>query len=132
MALSISKKIICATLFLGFLFLPTTIAFGEDFGEFSGLNETAKTQDNYDLDKNDIPVTVGNIISYILSLLGIIMLIITVIAYIVMSSAGGNEEEVNKAKKWIKNAIIAMVIIMAAYLLVAVFTKFWTSGVFDN
>jgi len=131
MILNIFKRIICAILFLGFLFLPTTFIFAEDFGNFSGLNEAASTQDNYDLDKNDIPATIGNIVSYILSLLGIIMLIITVVAYVIMSTAGGKEEEVNKAKSWIKNSVIGLIIIMAAYTLVAIFTKFWTAGVFD-
>ena len=129
MKLNILKKLFCVLVLT--LFLIPNITFGQEFGEFSGLNETAGTQDNYDLDKNDIPATIGNIVSYILSLLGIIMLIITVVAYVIMSTAGGKEEEVNKAKSWIKNSVIGLIIIMAAYTLVAIFTKFWTAGVFD-
>jgi len=128
MKLNIFQKVVCIFIFL-FLLTPAVV-FGEDFEDFSGLKNTAV--DNYDLEKKDIPATVGNIISYALSLLGIIFLCIIVIAYVIMSSAGGNEEEVIKAKKWIKNGVIALVMIMSAYLFVTVFIKFWSIGVFET
>ncbi len=128
MKLNTFKNIIIILIF-SFLLTPAG-AFASNFENFSGLNDTAEK--NYDLSKNNIPLTVGNIVSYVLSFLGIIFLCIIVISYVIMSTAGGDEEKVKKSKLWLKNAIIALFIIMAAYLFSIVLIKFWTMGILDS
>ncbi len=63
--------------------------------------------------------TVGGIaaiaIEAFLSLLAIIFIILILVAGHKWMTAGGNEEELNKAKSQIKHAIIGLVIIMMAY-----------------
>src|SRR5574344_327101 len=55
------------------------------------------------------------LISSILGFLGIIFLFLTIAAGFKWMSARGNEEEVKKAKSSMKNAIIGLLIVIAAY-----------------
>ena len=68
---------------------------------------------------NDVNVTpamiVGNVIGYILALLGVVFTILIIYAGFLYMTAQGNEEQVGKAKKLMMNAIIGMVIIGASY-----------------
>lgn len=66
-------------------------------------------------DFNDLTSIVVTIINFLLSLLGIIFLIIIIYAGFLWMTAGGNDDQVGKAKGLIKNAIIGVVIIVAAY-----------------
>ncbi|MCF7820686.1 MAG: pilin [Candidatus Pacebacteria bacterium] len=58
---------------------------------------------------------VATVIQIALGVLGIIFLILLILAGYTWMTAGGNEEQVGKAKKNIKNAIIGLVIVLAAY-----------------
>ena len=55
--------------------------------------------------------TIGAVVNVVLSALGIVMLIIIVYSGYLWMMAGGNEEQVTKAKKWILNASIGILII---------------------
>ena len=66
---------------------------------------------------SDIRVIVVNIVGYVLSLVGIIFLILIIISGIQWMTAGGNEDNVKKAKKTIINSAIGMLIIGAAYII---------------
>jgi len=125
---SISKKTVCVLMLL-ILFFPAVTFSAGNFEDFSGLNNTAR--ENYDLSKTDVAATIGNVISYIFSFLGVMLICIILISYFIMSSAGGDEEKVIKAKKWLKNGIIAILILMAAYMLAMIFVKFFSYGVFE-
>jgi hypothetical protein len=63
------------------------------------------------------PVLVGKIIKVLLGTLGVILVCIMVYAGYLWMTAGGEEKNVEKAKSWIKNGIIGMVIIMSAYVI---------------
>ena len=52
-----------------------------------------------------------------LSLLAVIFIILTIIAGYQWMTAGGNEEQVTKAKKNISNAVIGLIIVLSAYAL---------------
>jgi hypothetical protein len=60
-------------------------------------------------------VTVASIINVALSLIGIIVLVIIVYGGFLWMTAGGNDERVGEAKKWIFGGIIGLVIILSAY-----------------
>ena len=55
------------------------------------------------------------IINTILGLLGVIFLVIIIYAGFLWMTAGGNDEQVGKAKKLLINSIIGIIIIVAAY-----------------
>lgn len=58
---------------------------------------------------------VATVIQIALGLLGIIFLILIIISGYKWMTAGGNEDQVTKAKANLKNAIIGMIIVLASY-----------------
>ena len=63
----------------------------------------------------DIRVVVGRIIYVALGILGTILLVLIVYAGFLWMTAGGNEDQVDKAKTYIKNAVIGLVIVLSSY-----------------
>ncbi len=59
----------------------------------------------------------GSIIGTALSFLGVIFLLLTIAGGIMWMTAGGNTEQVGKAKKLITSAVIGLVIVFASYAL---------------
>ena len=62
-----------------------------------------------------LPMIIGRIISYILALVGVFFLILTIYGGFLWMTAGGNEDQIKKAKKYLTNAIIGLIIVLAAY-----------------
>lgn len=60
---------------------------------------------------------VQKVIGYILSFVGIIFLVQTIIAGLIWMTASGNLETTKKAKDQLKNSIIGLIIIAGAYLI---------------
>ena len=67
------------------------------------------------LGTRDVRETIGSIINVALSLLGIIVLVIIIYGGFLWMTAGGNDERVGEAKKWIFGGIIGLAIILSAY-----------------
>ncbi len=63
----------------------------------------------------DLPTVIGRIIKVVLAFLGIILLIVVLYGGFLWMTAGGSEEKVDKAKSWIINGIIGLVIILLSY-----------------
>lgn len=59
--------------------------------------------------------TISLIIQILLTLVGTIFFVLTVYAGYLWMTAGGNEEEVEKAKTTLRNAILGLIIVIAAY-----------------
>jgi len=76
-----------------------------------------------DLAKGDLSTIIANFIKMILGFLGIILVIIILYAGFLWMTAGGESGQVDKAKDWIKNAIIGLVIIVLAYTIATFVTK---------
>ena len=76
------------------------------------------------LGTQDVRQTIGKIINVALSLLGVIVLVIIIYGGFLWMTAGGNDEKVGEAKKWIFGGIIGLVIILSAYAIASfVITK---------
>lgn len=67
------------------------------------------------LGTSDIRTIVGRIIYVALGIMGTVLLVIIIYAGFLWMTAGGNEEQIETAKKWIKNAVIGLAIILASY-----------------
>lgn len=67
------------------------------------------------LGTGDIRLTVAKIIRVAMGLLGIVAVVIILIGGFTWMTAGGNEEKVGEAKKWIFAGIIGLAIILSAY-----------------
>lgn len=64
---------------------------------------------------NDLLSTVGTVISVVLGILGIVFLLLLIYAGWMWMTAGGNEERVKKAKRTLINAVVGLVLCLAAY-----------------
>jgi len=72
-----------------------------------------------DATSNDLPTLIGNIISALLSVLGIIFVVLVVYAGFLYLTAAGDDTKVKKAKTLLTQSIIGLVIIVAAYAISA-------------
>ncbi|MBI4457697.1 hypothetical protein HY633_01910 [Candidatus Uhrbacteria bacterium] len=88
----------------------------------SGLNDTAKAA-QYDTSQGDVAATVGSLIGGLLGFVGVIFLVLMVYAGFLYMTAQGNEDQVEKAKTLIKNAIIGIVIVFLAYAITTFVTE---------
>ena len=62
-----------------------------------------------------LPELVGGIINIVLGLLGVVLIIMIVVGGVMWMTAGGEKEKVTKARKLITDAIIGLIIVVAAY-----------------
>lgn len=65
--------------------------------------------------QSDLPTLVGNIINGFLMVLGILLTLIIIRGGYMYMTAGGNTDQVDKAKKWIVNGVIGLVLILLAF-----------------
>jgi len=114
-------KLILSTLFLALVFtcFGVGIAYAQNLGFHAG-QETG-------LPQQDVRVIVMYIIRNILGLLGIIFLIIILYTGFTWMTAGGNDEKVGEAKKWLTRSVIGLAIILSAYSI----TTFITNGLIE-
>ncbi|MBT4856959.1 hypothetical protein HON52_02105 [Candidatus Uhrbacteria bacterium] len=66
-----------------------------------------------------LPEVIGTLVSVFLSALGIVLLIIIIYAGFLWMTAGGDADKVEKAKKWMINGVVGLVIVMASYAITA-------------
>lgn len=78
-----------------------------------GLSYAADTG----LASRDVRSTIAGIIRAAMGLLGIVAVVIILIGGFTWMTAGGNEEKVGEAKKWIFSGVIGLAIILSAYAL---------------
>lgn len=107
-------------IFVGFFLVSITplLAKWESFEESTGLNKTANetTGAGYNTtSETTLPERIGQIVQIVLSFLGVIFLILMIYGGYTWMTARGNEQEVEKAKSLIKNAVIGLIIVLAAY-----------------
>ncbi len=76
----------------------------------------------------DIRIIIANIIRVALGFLGIIMVVLLLYAGFLWMTAGGNEEQLTKAKGLLKNAIIGLLIVVSSYS-ITVFIAHLVEGV---
>ena len=67
------------------------------------------------LPSTDVRLTTARIIKVAIGMLGIVALVIILIGGFTWMTAGGSEEKVGEAKKWITAGVIGLAIILSAY-----------------
>jgi len=113
------KKIIITLLLLFSLstslcFAQTNPSLKDAFNNVEEISEDAGYQTSQDANLID---TIGGLISFVLSVLGIIFVLLIIYSGFIWMIAGGEEKKVTEAKDTIKQAIIGLVIVLAAYVL---------------
>jgi uncharacterized membrane protein YedE/YeeE len=108
------------------LLITPTLVFAQITPGSSGLDAAAAGSglDSGCSDAGCINVVIGRVINVVIGFLGIVLLCLFLYAGFVWMTAGGDEENVKKAKQLILNAVIGYFIIGGAYAL--------TSFVLDN
>jgi len=69
--------------------------------------------------QTSLTATIGRIIRIGLGFLGVVFMLLALYAGFLWMTAGGNEDQVTKARKWLMNAVIGLIIIFAAYAISA-------------
>ena len=84
------------------------------FNNSSILDKTG-SRSGYNTGERNVEPIIGNIISVILSFLGVIFLILMVYGGYMWMTAMGNEEKVKKAQALIVAAVLGLIIVVGAY-----------------
>lgn len=96
----------------GFL-LPSLLLAAGDITQQTGLQDAAVAGGL--ATSGNVYSIIGNIIRYVLGLVGAIFLILVIVGGIQWMTSAGNEEAVKSAKQKIVNAVIGLAIVLAAY-----------------
>lgn len=116
----IKKNIKCFILIISFIVLMPGYSNASNLSDAFGfgdniLNQVSETA-GYKADtSNNINVTISVIISAALSFLGVIFLILIIYAGYLWMMARGNEQQVEKAKSLLTEAVIGLIIVVSAY-----------------
>ena len=106
-------------IFLTFILLLPNIALAQG-AIMDNLNEA--TESSY---KQDVPLmqVIGNIIKILLMLLGTLFVILLLLGGFRWMTAQGDAKKVEEARDLIKNSVVGVVIILAAYAIAAFVLK---------
>lgn len=112
------KKIIISfflffTLSVNFCFAQTNPNLKDAFDNVKEISGEAGYETS---NKADLINTVGDLISFVLSILGIIFVLLIIYSGFIWMIAGGEEKKVTEAKDTIKQAIIGLIIVFSAYI----------------
>ncbi len=91
-------------------------AFEENSVNKSPLQKLEKIgqESGYSTDRS-LPAVAGSIVNVALSLLGIIFVILIIVGGFKWMTAGGNENDVATATKYIKNSVIGLIVILSSW-----------------
>lgn len=92
------------------------------------------TTDEANSVENDLRTIIARIVKAFMTLLGTVAVLLIIYAGFLWMTAGGNEEQVTKAKKLILNATIGLIIILSAYAISAfvIDSMYRASGTVDS
>lgn len=76
--------------------------------------------------EGNLGTNISDVINYFLGILGLIAVAFLIYAGILMVTAGGNDEQVTKARKIIMYAVAGIVIILLSYTIVTFTTDIFT------
>jgi len=93
-----------------FLFVPdVSLAQNQDFGFNSNFNNIEVQSDR------DVKSTIASVINIALGFLGIVAVLIIIYAGYLWMTAGGNEQQIERSKLILRNAVIGLVIILMSW-----------------
>jgi hypothetical protein len=114
-----NKKKIFSLLFFFFL-ISTKISRAFDFKESTGLDSTASSTGHKVLplfgEGGSLEFGTSVIIEAVLSFVGVLFMIFLIYGGILWMTAGGNDQQVEKARKIIIQSVIGLIIVMLAYI----------------
>lgn len=124
------KKILLSFLLATVLVIPViSVSAGDGFGFGQTLNNVA-TQSGYNPgNEPSLDQRISSIIGIFLSFLGVIFMVLMLYGGFNWMTAAGDEQKIDKAKDTIREAIIGIVIVIAAYAIsIFVVGRLWGQG----
>lgn len=110
----IAGVLIALLVLILFFFTANVTAF--DFSGTTGLDEAGfRAGYSIEAEENNVESIIGNVITTILSLVGVLFLVLMIYGGFMWMSDRGNEEKAEKAKKIIIAAVVGLIIVMASY-----------------
>jgi amino acid transporter len=116
-----SLFILAGLLLASFFAFPAQAQGQNSYGLDDSANkiDAFKEQTGNNYNASFLNTRIGSMIGIVLSFVGVIFLILMIYAGISWMTASGNQEKVTKAKELIINAIIGLIIVLAAYAITA-------------
>lgn len=111
-----TSKIILSLIIVATIFSVAVIPQARANVILKGITDTVKETDLKGGTTN-LPEAIGKIIQIFLGFLGVIAVVLIIFAGYMWMTAGGDSGKVEKAKGYIKNAVIGIVIILASYII---------------
>ncbi len=118
-------KLIFPIFIFSLILISNNFALSQNHSENTyGLDTTAERipafsdQVNQQQD-NFLQTRAGQIIGLVLSFVGVLFLILMIYAGLTWMTAGGNQEQLTKARSLIINAVLGLIVVMSAYALTA-------------
>jgi len=116
------KKVLSAFILLTFLVIPSFLITQTNIVSASslwdaqvGIEDVGQKAYGEPGEPQDIRITAMKIVNVVLQFLSVIFLILIILSGYQWMTAGGNEEQLKKAKKNLSNAVIGLVIILASW-----------------
>lgn len=120
------RKYLPIALALVFLIAPLSVsALDYDSATFAAL-----ATNDVDYASTSATSLIGTIISAVLGLLGVLFLILTIYAGLLWMTAGGNTDNVKKAKSILLNSVIGLVIVLSSYAITATVIRYVGSNAY--
>ncbi|MCC7357564.1 hypothetical protein IT408_03610 [Candidatus Uhrbacteria bacterium] len=122
------RKLVPVFLLVGALFVTTNPVSAQITNTIrSGLQAAAPQE--YKSSSTNLPAIIAGLIQAALSLVGVLLLIMLIYAGFLWMTAQGEPKQVDKAKGIIRDAVVGLIIIFAAYAIANfVLDKLVTSG----
>lgn len=129
------RRLLAITLLLGLLISPSpTLAQNSAFTDAVESLDKVETETVGRGPQRDdrLEVTIAAIIQVAVSLIGVILIILIIYAGFLWMTARGNDEQVDRARSYIKNAVIGIFVILMAYTITIFIIQQLTTAVFDS
>ncbi|MFH0856529.1 MAG: IPT/TIG domain-containing protein, partial [bacterium] len=94
-------------------FFNTVRAQGVNVWGEENITQNALTETG--LQTQDVRITIAKLIRVFLGFLGIIAVIIIIYSGYLWMTAGGNADQIETAKKWMRNAVIGLLIVLSSF-----------------
>ncbi|MCF7820192.1 MAG: pilin [Candidatus Pacebacteria bacterium] len=119
----VKKHLLSLIIITFFLILPTVVFVSPNFvaadaslrESQTGLDEIGSSVFGESGEPEDIRIQILKVLNIVLTILAILMVVLITMAGYRWMTAGGNQEQVSKAKKTLINSVIGLLIILTSY-----------------
>ncbi|MFA5131610.1 MAG: pilin [Patescibacteria group bacterium] len=142
--MAITKKHVLSFVFLAIFSVIQLVMFSlparqvlADEGLFnsqSGMTEIGAVFGSSATEQTDLRTIIGRLINVVLGLLGSIFVILVIYAGFRYMTAAGNQDQTKKAVAQIRDAVIGLIIVLAAWAITTFIFRalYWSSGATSN